>query len=304
MIFSFFACAPSGKKPVAIPPSFDWQGHRGCRGLMPENSVPAFIKATDFQEVTTLELDIAISKDKQIIVSHEPWFNPSICLLPSGDSIPKRDEEKYLIYNFTAEEIRGFDCGSRGNARFPDQKKQKTHKPLLREVVGTIERKMGGLTKIRWNIEIKSRPDWDGIRTPPVEEFAKILLAELKNLGIENQTVVQSFDVRAISAVHKMNPKIKTAYLIENLQGMAANLKKLDFTPDIYSPYYLLVTRKLVKNCHARGMKLIPWTVNDVPAMRKLIRMGVDGIITDYPDKISEVGIYSDHKKRPIKKAE
>lgn len=283
------ACSTSRQKPIAPPPNFDWQGHRGCRGLLPENSVPAFLKALDFQEITTLELDLAVSKDRQLIVSHEPWFNPSICLLPSGDSIPRRDEEKYLIYNFTADEIRGFDCGSRGNSRFPDQQKMKTHKPTLREVVEAVQKKQAGKKQIRWNIEMKCHPNWDGVRTPPVEDFAKLVVEELKKLGIAEQSNVQSFDVRAVQAVKKIEPKMTVALLIENLKGVDWQIENLGFIPDIYSPYYLVVTQKLVRRCHARGMKIIPWTVNEVAPMRKLIRLGVDGIITDYPDKISQV---------------
>ena len=90
--------------------------------------------------------------------------------------------------------------------------------------------------------------------------------------------------------MHSQAPEIPLAYLIENAESFEANMSRLDFTPAIYSPYYLTVTKKLVKQCHDRKMQLIPWTVNDVPAMRRLIRLGVDGIITDYPDKIKAVG--------------
>lgn len=288
--FIFAFCKSAEKsRPVAWPTDFDWQGHRGCRGLMPENSVPAFVRAVDFQEVTTLELDVAVSKDRQLIVSHEPWFNPAICTLPGGDSIPKRDEEKYLIFERTVAEIRAFDCGSRGNARFADQQKMATHKPTLRETVEAVQATSRGKS-MRWNIEIKSRPDWDGIRTPPVEEFARLLLDEMRTLGIEKQATVQSFDVRALQAVKKLDPQIRLAYLVEpQLFGLDLDFEKLGFQPDIFSPYYLFVNKKVVRRCHKRGVQVIPWTVNDVPAMRRLIRLGVDGIITDYPDKIGEV---------------
>lgn len=282
----FFSCR-SQKNPVSAPAGFDWQGHRGCRGVMPENSVPAFLKALDYPEVTTLELDLAVSRDNQLIVSHEPWFNPAICSLPGGDSIPRRDAEKYLIYQMTAAEIRAFDCGSRGNSRFPDQQKLATHKPTLREVVEAVH---AIRPHIRWNIEIKTQPEWDGLRHPPVEEFARLVIAELRALGIDKNAVVQSFDVRALQAMHRQAPEITLAFLIENLKGLEPNMEKLGFTPSIYSPYFQLVSPKLVRKCHARGLKLIPWTVNDVASMRGMIRLGVDGIITDYPNRIVEVG--------------
>lgn len=275
--------------PAAPPPGFDWQGHRGCRGLLPENTVPAFLHAAAIPEVVTLELDLAVSKDNQLIVSHEPWFNPVICSQPNGDSIPGRDGEKYLLYQLTAAEIRDWDCGSRGNPRFPGQQKIKAYKPTLREVVAAVRAAQPART-LRWNIEIKSQPAWDGLRHPPVEEFARLVVAEIRDLGLENLATVQSFDVRALQAVKKQHPALRLALLVENTRGFDANVRRLGFRPDIYSPYYLFVSKKLVRKCHADGIQLIPWTVNDVPAMRRLIRLGVDGIITDYPNLIAEVG--------------
>lgn len=282
----FFSCK-SSKSPVSAPAGFDWQGHRGCRGVMPENTVHAFLKALDYPEVTTLELDLAVSKDNRLIVSHEPWFNPAICRLPNGDSIPQRDTDKYLIYQMTAAEIRAFDCGSWGNPRFPEQQKLKTYKPALQEVVEAVRVLRPDM---RWNIEIKTQPQWDGLRHPPVEEFARLVIAELKTLGIEKYATVQSFDVRALQAMHRQAPDIQLAFLIENVWSFDSNMDKLGFTPAIYSPYYLLVSKNMVRKCHSKGMKLIPWTVNDVESMRGMIRLGVDGIITDYPNRIKEVG--------------
>src|SRR5262249_24778111 len=141
-LLSFIACkATRNTSPVKAPAGFDWQGDRGCRGLMPENTIPAFLRAMEIPEVTTLELDLAVTRDKQIIVSHEPWFNPDICLRPNGDSIPSRDAEKYLIYGYTYGEIRGFDCGSRGNPKFPQQQKIKASKPSLAELVEAVRKK-------------------------------------------------------------------------------------------------------------------------------------------------------------------
>jgi glycerophosphoryl diester phosphodiesterase len=121
---------------------------------------------------------------------------------------------------------------------------------------------------------------------------------EIKALGLEQNVDVQSFDIRALQAVHRLAPNLRLALLIENIKGFKSNLKALGFTPDIYSPYYLLVSKKLVRNCHAKGIKLVPWTVNDVPTMRKLIRMGVDGLITDYPNLIKDVGRQTSDAKR------
>lgn len=284
---SFLACKVSETKPVAIPEGFDWQGHRGCRGLMPENSLPAFLHALEFPQVVTLELDLAVSKDGQLIVTHEPYFNPAICLQPDGTPVTAADETRLLIYKMTAAEIKEFDCGSLGNPRFPGQQKMKTWKPTLAEVVEAVRAKR---PDIRWNMEIKSQPDWDGLRHPPITEFARLLIADLRRYGIAKQTTVQSFDVRALKAMHQLAPDIQLAYLIENADGFEPNMAKLDFTPAIFSPYYLTVNKKLVRQCKEKNMQLVPWTVNDVKSMRRLIRLGVHGIITDYPDMIKLVG--------------
>lgn len=284
----FLTCKLTEKRPVPVPDGFDWQGHRGARGLLPENTVPAFLHALEYHEVRTLELDLAVSKDRQLIVSHEPWFNPDICRQPGGAAIPRGEAEKFLIYQMTAAEIRAFDCGSCGNPRFPQQKPLTVHKPTLRETVEAV-RAAFPQKNVHWNIEIKSRPEWDGLRTPPVREFAQLMVDELRALGLEQAANVQSFDPRVLQAVRAINPDLRVALLVENLQSLDSNLTRLGFRPEIYSPYYLLVDEKLVRRCHEHGIKLIPWTVNEVSAMRRLVRLGVDGIITDYPDRIRGV---------------
>ena len=284
---TFLACKTLETKPVRIPKGFDWQGHRGCRGLKPENSLPAFLHALEFPAVTTLELDLAVSKDGQLIVSHEPFFNPAICLQANGTPFTDSTARQLPLMQLTSLEIRSFDCGSIGNPRFPQQEKMRVYKPTLREVILAVRAQK---PNIRWNMEIKSQPEWDGIAHPKVDEFARLLIEELRFHGIENLTTVQSFDTRALEAMHRQAPNIPLAYLIENQDPLEQNMTRLSFVPAIYSPYYLTVNKKMVNACRNRQMKLVPWTVNDVPAMRRLIRLGVDAIITDYPDKIKEVG--------------
>lgn len=284
----FLTCKLTEINPVTVPAGFNWQGHRGCRGLLPENSIPAFIKALEFPEVVTLELDLAVTKDNQLIVSHEPWFNPNICRQPGGQPIAAADSVRFLIHQMTVDEVQAFDCGSQGNPRFPGQQKMPTYKPTLREVVAEVCARYPGRS-VRWNMEIKSQPEWDGVRTPPIGAFAQLVVQALHELRLTDNTTVQSFDVRALQAVRQIAPQQRLALLTENALSLEYNLNKLGFQPAVYSPYYLLVDQKLVRRCHSRGIQVIPWTVNDVPAMRRLIRLGVDGIITDYPDKIASV---------------
>jgi glycerophosphoryl diester phosphodiesterase len=270
------------------PAAFDWQGHRGARGLAPENTVPSFLKALEFPEVTTLELDVVISKDGQVVVSHEPWMSSEICSRPDGSLVQKADEDSLNIFQMTYAEIAAFDCGHRGNPRFPQQQAMTVAKPTLRAVVEAVESYCteNNRPTPQYNIEIKSRPEWDGLKTPPPAEFAQIVLAEIRNLGIAAQTCVQSFDARTLQAVHQLDSTLVTAYLVEALRPMETNIAELGYTPVIYSPYHKLVTAKMVENAHSRGMRIIPWTVNETAEMQALINLGVDGIITDYPDRI------------------
>lgn len=293
----FFAtCTPPQYKPpmsdkspasTLLSTDFDWQGHRGCRGLLPENSIPAFLKALELG-VTTLELDLAVSRDSQLIVSHEPWMNDDICLKADGSAIQKGEGEKLLIWQMTAEDVQKCDCGSRGNPRFTEQKAMRTVKPTLRQVVEAVHKQADFLRKPMplFNIEIKSQPDFDNKRTPSVSAFAKLVFDEIEALKIADRSCIQSFDPRSLEAIHKLNAKQTTALLVENDNGFSKNLKRLTFKPTIYSPYFLLISKATVDSSHAENIKIIPWTVNDTAAMRQLINIGVDGIITDYPDRV------------------
>jgi glycerophosphoryl diester phosphodiesterase len=295
-IVFFAACTTPQSKPVSnekmvtptlLKTDFDWQGHRGCRGLLPENSIPAFLKALELG-VTTLELDLAVSRDSQLIVSHEPWLNHDICLKADGSPITKEEAEKQLIWQMTVAEIQQCDCGSRGNPRFKEQKPMRTVKPTLRQVIEAVRKQADFFRKPMplFNIEIKSQPEFDEKRTPSVSTFAKLVFDEIRALKIADKACIQSFDPRSLEAIHKLDPKQTTALLVENADGLAKNLKRLSFSPTIYSPYYLLINSKTVDSCHTSQLKIIPWTVNDTADMRQLINMGVDGIITDYPDRI------------------
>lgn len=267
---------------------FDWQGHRGARGLLPENTIPAFLKALEFNQITTLELDVVISKDNKVVVSHEPWMSSEICLTPEGVPVEKMEEESLVIYQMDYETIKGYNCGSRGNRRFPDQQPMATYKPLLSEMIQAVEAHCTSnqLKLPGYNIEIKSQPAWDGEKTPEPATFASLVIDVVKAAGIQDRVCIQSFDPRSLEVVNQIDSSLTTAFLVENTQELATNLRKLSFQPDIYSPYYVMVSAELISNAHERGIKVIPWTVNDTEKMQSLIELGVDGIITDYPNRI------------------
>jgi len=262
-----------------------FQGHRGCRGLMPENTIPAFIKALEYVQI--LELDVVVSKDNKVIVSHDPWIEANICSHPDGRAITEAEEKQLKILDLDYLEIKTFDCGRRGNPKFPNQEKLPAYKPSLIDMVSEVDQhcKDHGISLPFYDIEIKSKAAWYDDYTPRPEVYVKLILAELYELGIEARCNLQSFDVNILEEVHKQDPKIMQAYLIENLHGFEKNMNKLSFTPDIYSPYYKFVTKKLAAKVHDKEMRLIPWTVNEIKDMEKMIENGVDGIITDYPDR-------------------
>lgn len=275
--------------PVSAQSSLDIQGHRGCRGLLPENTIPAFIHALELG-VTTLELDVVVSKDGKLVVSHEPFLSPIICTNPEGEEITAAQEKQYNLYRMSYEEIRQCDCGSLPHPRFPEQKKMLAYKPLLVDVIDTVERyiRENKIPSIQYNIETKSSKSGDNIFHPAPKEFAALLLDVIQSKGIADRTIVQSFDVRTLQEARQMAPNIRQALLVENRRSIQKNIEELGYTPQIYSPYFKLVSKKLRDYTRQEGMLLIPWTVNQPEDIEKMIRLEVDGIISDYPDRVVE----------------
>ena len=266
---------------------FDYQGHRGCRGLMPENTIPAFLKAIDLH-VTTLEMDAIITKDKQVIISHEPFFNHEITTKPDGSFIDEKEEKTYNIYQMTYAETQRYDVGLKPHPRFLQQQKIAAHKPLLSEVIDSAESKTKCLNmpSIYYNIETKTKSETDSIYHPKPDVFVDLIMVVILSKHIQNRVIIQSFDIRTLQYLHLHYPSIKSALLVEDFdnRNFEQQLKDLGFTPTIYSPEQSLVTASLVKKCKDLGVKLIPWTVNDTTQIEALKTMGVDGIISDYPN--------------------
>lgn len=280
------ACHAAKQSTSVQPPAFDKQGHRGCRGLMPENTIPAMLKAIDL-DVTTLEMDLAVSKDKQVIVSHDPNFNENITTTPEGKTLSKAEAARLLLYAMPYDSIRKYDVGLKPHPLYPQQQKLAMHKPLLAELIDASEAHAKGKgKKMRYNIEIKSTPAGDGAKHPPVGEFVELAMAVVNGKGIAARTTIQSFDPRALQVMHRKYPNVSTVLLIEDddQRTLSAQLQELGFTPSVYSPHYALVNEAVVAECKRRNMKIIPWTVNAIGEMKRLAALAVDGIITDYPD--------------------
>ncbi len=291
---SFSILVPHQSTPLGAgrQAGFDIQGHRGCRGLMPENTIAAMLKAIDLR-VTTLEMDVVITKDNKVVVSHEPWMEKEITTKPDGSFISTTVESmQYNIYLMNYEEVVKYDVGMKPHPRFPQQQKIKAVKPLLSDLIDAVEKYLTdkNLPKVQYNIETKSLPAGDNKFHPMPAEFAELLISVIKEKKMEERVIIQSFDFRTLKYLHEKYPAIKKAMLIEDSEekDFEGQLKALGFTPAIYSPNHTMVDEELVRLCHDKGMKIIPWTVNDKKQIKKLKKMGVDGLITDYPDLFSK----------------
>lgn len=268
----------------------DIQGHRGTRGLMPENTIPAFVKALDLG-ITTLELDLAVTKDMELLISHEPYMGAHLALDSLGNDITREDELNHNIFEMSYDQIKRYDVGSKFIDRFPEQQKLKTCKPLFKELVDTVKSyttQRGITTPIWYNIEIKSLPEGDDLFHPTPAVYSKLVYDFIEQNMDKQNLNVQSFDYRVLQYFHDNYPEITLAVLIENELSIDQNLDSLDFVPQIYSCYFKLLDEKKVKYLQSKKMKVIPWTVNSSEDIKSVLGWGVDGIISDYPDRVLE----------------
>ena len=269
--------------------SIDFQAHRGGRGLMPENTIPAMLSVMDNNKITTLEMDLAITKDKQVVVSHDPILNPLITTKPDGTFIKANQVSENIIYQMSYDQLQKFDVGLKPYPLFPQQKKLAVSIPTLSDLIDSVESKSIRIgRKMFYNIEIKSVDGKDIIEHPVPDEFVDLVVQLINQKNIEERTSVQSFDLRPLKVLHQKYPKVQTAYLVYGADCGDAQkqITLLGFTPTIYSPEYKFITQQTVDYCHAHKMKIIPWTVNTKSEIDALLAMGVDGLITDYPNLI------------------
>lgn len=278
LLLGLAACQPGG-----VNPNLDIQGHRGARGLYPENTIEAFLRAIDLG-VTTLEMDVVMSGDSQLVVSHEAFINPAFCYTPKGKAIIG---DTINMFKIPYDSIKQYDCGGKPYARFPEQKRMHASKPLLADVIDVVEAyiKAKGLKPVNYNIETKCEPKDDGIFNPAPDFFAGSLWDMVKSKGIESRTSIQSFDIRTLQWLHTQKAPVSLVLLVEKTTNPDSALKALGFTPAVYSPNFELINKDVVDKLHTKGLKVIPWTVNEDRDLRRVAEMGVDGIITDYPDR-------------------
>ena len=296
VLITCFSCTTSKfqkseTRSLASIPVFSKEGHRGARGLSPENTIPSFEIAMD-HDVTTLELDIVISKDKKVVVSHDIFFHPDYTTTPQGKHLESKEAQQHLLYTMNYDSIKKYDVGLKPHKDFPKQKNVPAYKPLFSEMIDSAEAQSSRRGKsIQYNIELKTNASYDGTKQPAIEETVDLVMEVVKSRSIDGRYYLQSFDFRPLKILHQKYPYVVTAVLIggSDKRTLDQILQELGYTPEIYSPSYTMVNAELVEACHKRNMKIIPWTVNSVEEMKRLINLKVDGIITDYPDYFSQL---------------
>lgn len=269
------------------PDRIEVYGHRGEAGHFPENTIPGFLSAVK-KGVDAIEMDVVISRDKKVVVSHEPFMASHYMLDARGRSIPKKKERSYNIYTMDHDSIQRFDSGSKKNRSFPKQQKMRTSKPLLEEVFDQVETyiQKNDLQSVKYMIEVKSsRRDYN-IFQPEPPEFIDLIMQVVTARKLEKRIIIKSFDPQILNEVNAKHPMVATSYLVSK-PGIERNLSLLNFTPTIYSPRHKLIRNKeFTDSIHSQNMKLVPWTVNRRSRIKRMIRLGVDGIISDYPERV------------------
>ena len=255
-------------------------GHRGARARFPENTLPAFEYAVK-SGVNYLEMDMAVTKDGVIVISHDPHISPIICLDPQGK--PIEGPEGPLIHSLTLKELKQYDCGTIRNPRFPTQQPVPgTRIPTLDEVFTMVEKSRDPNAKrVKFNIETKIFPDHPEY-TVGVEEFVKKFLDIVNRHHMLPRVILQSFDYRTLVEGKKVNPKLVTVALSEDpKEDLVASMKKIG--ANVMSPDHQIINPEIVSRLHELGVTVVPWTVNDPADWQKLLDMKVDGIISDDP---------------------
>ncbi len=243
-------------------------GHRGARARRPENTIPAFQYAIE-QGVDALEMDMAVTKDNVIVISHDPILEPPVCTGPAPRAV---------IHELTLAEVRQWDCGAVQNPKFPlQQATPGTRMPTLDEVFDLASR-----GSFDYNIETKSFPDKPQY-TPPPDVFARMVLDKIRQHRLEKRIILQSFDFRTLVAMRKLAPEIRLSALVENDQRPFAEIAAEAARAEIVSPEFHLVTPEKVEAAHRAGVQVVPWTANTPQDWDRLIRAKVDAIITDDP---------------------
>jgi len=307
-----FAVAVAGLLAAALPAAaIDLQGHRGARGLAPENTLASFRRAIEIG-VTTLETDLALTSDDVLVLSHDPKLNPALTRTADGRWLPGDGPP---IRSIASSELRAYDVGRID----PSQEYAKTwtrqaaadgeRMPTLAQLFALARDALSpGGRPVRFSIETKLTPS-DAVPTASAEEFARAIVREVTAAGLTERVTVQSFDWRSLRALKRSAPSIRTVCLTIEAEGMNTvradasgtspwhdGLRRADFGGSLprtvqaagcatWSPFWRNLTPQLVAEAHGLGLAVVPWTVNEPADIERMLDLGVDGLITDYPDR-------------------
>lgn len=268
----------------------DLQAHRGGAGLMPENTFTSMRNAMDLG-VNTLEMDLQISGDGQVVVSHDNYFHPRYAIRPDGSYIEASDPKEYL-YTMPYDSIARYETGLRPSTVWPEKKNVSEHKPLASDLIDFVENytREKHLSPMRYNIEIKSRAGkGEGTNWPEYRAFVDTCIPLLLSKGLGDRLAVQCFDVRALEYMREKYPEVVLSFLTSKDPDIEEILGRLSFTPEWWSPHHSVISRENVAYCHALGIKVVPWTVDDPAEIQQMVDCGVDAIISNYPDRLIDV---------------
>ncbi|MBR6858564.1 MAG: hypothetical protein IKM75_00955 [Bacteroidales bacterium] len=288
--------APKKPQAMAEEPRYvvGVEAHRGGMGLYPEETLAAMLNAVKLG-VNTLEMDLCVSKDKQVMLSHDRYFHPRYSTRPDGTSVESGDPKTFL-YEMPYGEIVKWDVGMKYNPAWPEKICMPAVKPIAADVIAAVEAytKETGHYPMHYDIEIKSDPSGEegeeGVNWPEYHEFTDLCMQVLDAAGLGDRLMIQCFDERVLNYIHEKYPGHTLAYLVEDYEtDFDQYMSLLDFTPEWLSAPHANVDADLVAKAHARGMKVNTWTVDDRDEMRRLIGLGVDAIISNYPDRLLEV---------------
>jgi glycerophosphoryl diester phosphodiesterase len=303
VIVGLLACAP------AVAAAFDLEAHRGGRGVAPENTLPAFALALA-AGVTTLETDLALTRDGVLVLSHDPYLNPALTRGADGRWLEARGP---AIRSLTLEQLSAYDVGrlnpdSDYARQWPDQRPADGARVPTLSALFALARER----RVRFNIETKLTP-YDGASTPDPATFARAVVEEVRRAGMTERVIVQSFEWRTLVEVKRVAPEIATSCLtmetesVDTVRAEAdgasrwhAGLRAADHGGSliglvraagcsIWSPLWRNLTPELLAEAHDAGLKVIPWTVNDPDMIATFAALDVDGIITDYPERARRV---------------
>lgn len=275
--------------PILPGPRPEVHGHRGCRGVLPENTLPAFLHALALG-ADVLELDVVISSDHQVVVSHEPWLAARLGTGPNGEYISPSQERAHNLYQMPYAAIRRCVVGKLPLAGFPEQQPLASYRPLLREVLRVVEEAchLAGRSKVGYAVELKSSPGGDDIFHPAPGPFVELVMAELLAAGAQSRTTLLSFDSRILQVARARFPNQALCLLNETRIPAAVLFNQLGFVPDTYGPEFEFLSGDEVEVVQAAypGLRLVPWTINTLAGFQKAIAWRVAGITTDYPDQL------------------